>query len=164
MMKKAVLLITVVILCLALTGCSMLQSKSRESLTRWVTDHREAWKKIVSAPQAAETVRLDRGLADLWSGLFRDGQLENVWYDLDTGDYELRFNGIAEPLEGDQYLIWSRRSMEEIAPLFPNDPATLEEKTDTRMYWTGIGAGDRGYVLVEQIDENWYYVEVNYPT
>jgi hypothetical protein len=163
-MKKAALLIAALILCLTLTGCSMLQSKSRESLTQWVADHREAWKKIVSAPQTAGIVRLDRGLADLWSGLFRDGQLENVWYNPDTGDYDLRFNGIAEPLEGDQYLIWSRRSMEEIAPLFPNDPGTLEEKTDTRMYWTGIGSGRRGYVLVERIDENWYYVEYNDPT
>ena len=161
---KRLMLVCVMILCLALTGCSMLQAKSQESLTQWVTDHREAWEKIISAPQAAGSVQLDRGLADQWSGLFRDGRLENVWYHPDTGDYHLCFNGIAEPLEGDQYLIWSRRPMEEIAPLFPNDPGILEEASQTRMYWTGIGAGGRGYLLVEQIDENWYYIEYNHPT
>ena len=163
-MRKMLLVLVTVMLCLFLTGCSMLQSKSQESLTQWVTDHREAWEKIISAPQDAGSVRLDRGLTDQWSVLFRDGRLEYVWYNPDTGDYNLHFNGITEPLEGDQYLIWSRRSMEEIAPLFPYDPGTLEEKTDTRMYWTEIGAGDRGYVLVERVDENWYYIEYNYPT
>ncbi len=161
---KRLMLVWVMMLCLALTGCSMLQSKSRESLMQWVTDHREAWEKIISAPQTSGIVRLDRGLVDQWSGLFRDGRLENVWYHPDTGDYHLRFNGIAEPLEGDQYLIWSRRPMEEIAPLFPNDPGILEEASQTRMYWTGIGAGGRGYILVEQIGENWYYIEYNLPT
>ena len=152
---KRLILVWLMIMCLALTGCSMLQSKSRESLMQWVTDHREAWKKIISAPQTSGIIRLDRGLVDQWSGLFRDGQLENVWFHPDTGDYHLIFNGIAEPLEGDQYLIWSRRPMEEIAPLFPDDPGILEEASQTRMYWTGIGAGGRGYLLVEQIDENW---------
>ena len=163
-MRKMLLVLVTVMLCLSLTGCSMLQSKSRESLTQWVTDHREAWEKIISAPQAAGSVRLDRGLADQWSGLFRDGRLENVWYHADPGDYHLRFNGIAEPLEGDQSLIWSRRPIEEIAALFPNDPGILEEASQTRMYWTGIGAGGRGYILVEQIGENWYYIEYNLPT
>ena len=163
-MRKMLLVLVTVMLCLFLTGCSMLQSKSQESLTQWVTDHREAWEKIISAPQDAGSVRLDRGLSDQWSVLFRDGRLEYVWYNPDTGDYNLRFNGIAEPLEGDQYLIWSRRPMEEIAPLFPDDPGILVEASQTRMYWTGIGAGGRGYILVEQIGENWYYIEDNLPT
>ena len=106
----------------------------------------------------------DTTLASALCGFWKLTTYMDVWYNPDTGDYNLHFNGITEPLEGDQYLIWSRRSMEEIAPLFPYDPGTLEEKTDTRMYWTEIGAGDRGYVLVERVDENWYYIEYNYPT
>ena len=163
-MKKAALLAAAVILCLVLTGCSMLQSKSRESLTRWVTEHRETWNKIVSAPQPDKSVRYDRELADQWSRLFRGGRLRDVYYAPETGDYYLYFNGFAEYPEGDQYLIWSRRSIGDIAPTFRDDPGTLEEKSETRLYLTGIGAGKGGYVLVEQIDENWYYVEYNHPT
>ena len=74
------------------------------------------------------------------------------------------FNGVSEVLEGDQYLVWSDRTIEEISPLLPDDPGTIEEKTDVRLYCTGIGMGGRGYVLVERITENWYYVEYCLPT
>ena len=106
----------------------------------------------------------DTTLASALCGFWKLTTYMDVWYNPDTGDYNLRFNGIAEPLEGDQYLIWSRRPIEEIAPLFRNDPGILEEASQTRMYWTGIGSGGRGYILVEQIGENWYYIEYNLPT
>ena len=161
---KRMIAVWVMILCLALTGCSALQSKSQESLARWVADHRRPWEKIVSATQPADgSIRFDRTLADQWSSLFRDGRLEDVYWDRETGDYHLRFNGVGEPLEGDQYLIWSKRAMEDFAPRF-GDEGTLEEISETRLYRTGIGAGGRGYVLVERLEENWYYVEDNLPT
>lgn len=164
MTMRRLIPVCVMILCLSLTGCSTLQSNSREAMARWVADNRETWKKIVSAPQPAGSIRYDRELAGLWSRLFRDGRLSDVCYAPDTGDYSLYFNGAAEPPEGDRYLIWSRRTAEDVAPLLPDDPGTLEEKSETRLYRTGIGAGGRGYVLVEQIDENWFYVEYNVPT
>lgn len=163
-MKKAVSLVVTIILCLALTGCGMLYSKSQESLTQWVTDNREAWEKIVSVPRIGGSVRIDQELTDQWSRLFKDGRLNYVHCNPETGDCSLHFNGIAKVLEGDQYLVWSGQPIEEIAPLLPDDPGTLEEKTDPRLYFTGVGAGGRGYVLVERITENWYYVEYSLPT
>ena len=161
---KRLMMVCALILCMVLTGCNMLLSKSRDSLTRWVADNREAWEKIVSTHQPSGSIRVDQGLADQWSRLFRDGHLRDVYWNTETGDYHLYFNGITEPLEGDQYLIWSKRPMEDIAPQFAGDPGMLEEKNETRLYWTGVGAGSRGYILVERVDDNWYYVEYNYPT
>ncbi|MBR4502754.1 MAG: hypothetical protein IKP22_12860 [Clostridia bacterium] len=162
MIKKAALIIAAMILYLALTGCNT--SKSRDSMTRWLTDNREAWDKIISAHQTGRRIRYDRELADQWSSLFRDGRLREISYNPDTGDCNLDFNGTDEIPEGDRYLVFSGRSMEEIAPLGPLDDPIIQQKTESRLYYTGIGAGGRGYVLVERIEENWYYIEYYYPT
>ena len=53
--------------------------------------------------------------------------------------------------------------MEDFAPRFGGE-GTLEEISETRLYCTGIGAGGRGFVLVERLEENWYYVEYNAPS
>ena len=164
MTMKRLMLVCMMILCMVLAGCGVLQSKSRDSLIQWASDNRVALQNIVSVPQTAGRIRIDRGQADQWSKLFQDGRLREVYFNAETGDYHLYFNGVAEPIEGDQYLVWSKRPIEDIAPPFPDDPGTLEEKSETRIYWTGIGAAGQGYVLVERIDENLYYVEASYPT
>ena len=163
-MKRAALLAVTMILCLALAGCGSLQSKSQESLTRWVEENRETWEKAISTVRNGRGIRIDRELTDQWSKLFRDGRLSHISCTPEGSDCLLFFNGIGTVLEGDQYLVWSERPIGEIAPMFPDDPGTLKEKTDTRLYWTGIGSGGRGYILVERIAENWYYVEYSLPT
>ena len=161
-MKKAALLFAVLILCLTLSGCVITFQNSLESLTRWVERHREPWEKIVSA-QRDGSIRYDRELTDQWGKLFWSGELEYVSYNQGNGDYKLYFNEVMGPPEGERYLIWSVRSMEEIAPLIPGEEANLQEKTDSRMYWTGLGIG-YGYMIVERIFDNWYYIEYNRPT
>ena len=161
---KRMMLVWVMILCMVLTGCGMPQLKSRDSLIQWASNNRVALQNVVSVPQTAGRIRVNREQADQWSKLFQDGQLKEVYFSAETGVYHLYFNGVAEPIEGDQYLVWSKRPIEDIAPPFPDDPGTMEEKSETRIYWTGIGAAGQGYVLVEQIDENLYYVEASYPT
>ena len=161
---KRMVLVWVMILCMVLTGCGMPQLKSRDSLIQWASNNRVALQNIVSVPQTAGRIRVNREQADQWNKMFQDGQLKEVYFNAETGDYYLYFNGVAEPIEGDQYLVWSKRPIEDIAPPFPDEPGTLEEKSETRIYWTGIGAAGQGYVLVERIDENLYYVEASYPT
>ncbi len=163
-MKRIALSAIFVILCLTLTGCNMLCSPSQESLTQWVQDHRETWEKAVVKPQGGGSVRIDRELTDQWNRLFRDGRLHHVYWNPETGSCSLYFNGFSTVLEGDQYLVWSGQPIEEIAPRFPDDSGTLAERTDTRLYFTGVGSGGRGYILVERIAENWYYVEYSWPT
>ena len=163
-LKKAALLIITMILCLAMTGCNAFLSKSRDSLIKWLADNREAMEKMISAEQTGRIIRYDRELLDQWSSLFRDGQLREVSYNPDTGDCNLDFYGYDEIPEGDRYLVFSSRSMEEIAPLDPLDNPIIQQKTESRLYYTGVGAGGRGYILVERIEENWYYIEYNYPT
>ena len=161
---KRLMLVWVMILCMVLTGCGMPQLKSRDSLIQWASNNRVALQNVVSVPQTAGRIRVNREQADQWSKLFQDGQLKEVYFNAETGVYHLYFNGGAEPIAGDQYLVWSKRPIEDIAPPFPDDPGTMEEKSETRIYWTGIGAAGQGYVLVERIDENLYYVEASYPT
>lgn len=163
-MKKTALQIVIAILCLALTGCSTFHSKSKESLTQWVTENRKTWEKVFPASNTGGPVIIGRELADQWSGLFHDGRLDYVTIDPETRNCCFYFNGLRNLPEGNQYFVWSGQPIEEIAPVFPNDPGILEEKTDTRLYFTGIGSGGRGYVLVEQIEKNWYFVEYNFPT
>ena len=163
-LKKTALLIITMILCLAMTGCNAFLSKSRDSLIKWLADNREAMEKMISAEQTGRIIRYDRELVDQWSSFFRDGRLGEVSYDQNTGDCHLNFNGIDEIPEGDRYLVFSRRSMEEIAPMTFLDNRIIQEKTESRLYYTGVGSGGRGYILVERIDENWYYIEYNYPT
>ena len=163
-MKKTALQIVIAILCLALTGCGTFHSKSKESLMQWVTENRKTWEKACFASNAGEAVIINRELADQWSGLFHDGRLDYVSFDPETRNCSFYFNGIRNLPEGDQYVVWTGQSMEEIAPVFPYDPGILEEKTDTRLYYTGIGSGGWGHVLVEQIEKNWYFVEYDFPT
>ncbi|MBQ7184171.1 MAG: hypothetical protein IJR97_09315 [Clostridia bacterium] len=161
-MRKNVMAAVAVMLCLILTGCGMFRSETKESLTRWVTDNREAFEKIARVPRAGGRVWIDREMTDMWSGLFRDGRLEYVTFDPETGDYALYFNGSWEP-EGDRYLKFSDRPIGKIEPI-SGDTGTLEEMTDDRLYRTGVGVGGRGYTLVERIAENWWFIEIYWPT
>ena len=55
------------------------------------------------------------------------------------------------------------RQIGKIEPI-SGDTGTLEEMTDDRLYRTGVGVGGRGYTLVERIAENWWFIEIYWPT
>ena len=105
--------------------------------------------ETATSPALKQAFR-SRGVASI-SGRSEDG---SVWVGFDWA--------YALITEGSIYLRYIPANAYTVAS--HHTEALLVSQTEDTWHWTGIGMGGMGYILVERLQEGWFYEEIYCPT
>lgn len=158
-MRGIIALITVVLLCLAI----FTESKIENRLKRMIDANAAIWPKMFLETDD-KIIRLGDDMSPELLHLFKsediisvDGRLfpEIIWFNFRWSYYEG---------EKSRMLMYSGEKIELDFFVSMSQEWTYIAESSHQWKWTGGGINGKGYIVVEELRPNWFFVDMYFPT
>lgn len=163
-MKKVVLLIIIVFVCLAFICSCNPNIHSKEAMRAWVNKHQTLWNDAIETLPTS-TMCIPETFSPAWLEIYQLQGVNMVWYYNEEAYLSVYFSGSFE-VEKSKYLLYDLNQTtfaDFCARLSWQDtePVRLD---DTSWRRDNLGIDGTGYIALHTLTPNWYYVESYIPT